>query len=116
MIAFRPLIHLCQTALDVAEPLVDRMASLFIGREVSNGQMPRQLVQHFSVARPFAPASNRRSINWEGGCRCRLRRFLRQVIDQISALPKVTTRRGWLVIRAARGKKGTMVRGSPSRD
>src|SRR5215831_8450310 len=38
--------------------------------------------------RPFAPASNRPSVNWEGGCRYRLRRFLRQVIDQISALPK----------------------------
>jgi len=52
------------------------------------------------------PAPNRRSMNWEGGCR--------QVIDQISALPKMTTRRGWLVIRAACGKKGTMVRGQSS--
>jgi len=32
------------------------------------------------------------------------------VIDQIFAPPKATTPRGRLVIRAARGKKGTMVR------
>jgi hypothetical protein len=47
MIAFRQLIQLCQAALDIADPLVDRFARLLVGRQISKGQVPRQVVPYF---------------------------------------------------------------------